>query len=269
MQIYIHRNGQQSGPFPIEEIQSQLSAGTLQPGDLAWYEGAAGWLPVSSIPGVAISPPAISAPAIGAPAPRAAAPPMAAASPRPASQQTSGLAIASMVLGLLGFLMGFITGIPAVICGHIALSRIKKAGGALAGKGFAITGLVTGYISVFLVFVVAILAAIALPVFKSVQVKALETKSLSDAKQIALGCRLYATDNDDKFPDSLDQLFPNYLNDHSILIDPMDPTHTMGFQYFGGKDTDPPGQILLESQIVKDHRRVVVHVDGSGMLQQE
>ena len=40
------------GPFSLEEINRQLAAGTLSLSDQAWYEGAAGWAPLSTVPGV-------------------------------------------------------------------------------------------------------------------------------------------------------------------------------------------------------------------------
>ena len=54
---------------------------------------------------------------------------------------TSGLAIASLVLSLLGP----VGCIPAVICGHIALSQIRKSTG-LSGRGLALAGVIIGYI---------------------------------------------------------------------------------------------------------------------------
>jgi prepilin-type N-terminal cleavage/methylation domain-containing protein len=48
--------------------------------------------------------------------------------------------------------------------------------------------------------IIAILAGIALPVFSQVQVKGAQTKALSNAKQIATACKLYAIDNGGLFP---------------------------------------------------------------------
>ena len=48
--------------------------------------------------------------------------------------------------------------------------------------------------------IIAVLAGIALPVFSSVQERAAQTKDLSNAKQIGLACKLFATDHDGKFP---------------------------------------------------------------------
>ena len=57
----------------------------------------------------------------------------------------SGLAIASLAGGVLSLGLGFLTGIPAVICGHLGRARIRKAGGELRGKGMALAGLTMGY----------------------------------------------------------------------------------------------------------------------------
>ncbi len=68
-------------------------------------------------------------------APAPAVQPSYAPAPR-----TNGLAIASFVLGILGFAI-----IP-VILGHISLSQIAKR--AEGGKVFAIIGLVLGYLGI-------------------------------------------------------------------------------------------------------------------------
>jgi prepilin-type N-terminal cleavage/methylation domain-containing protein len=48
--------------------------------------------------------------------------------------------------------------------------------------------------------IIAVLASLALPAFTSVQESAKRTKDLSNAKQIGLGCKLFAGDHDGKFP---------------------------------------------------------------------
>jgi hypothetical protein len=59
--------------------------------------------------------------------------------------QTESLAIASLVLSLLGWVgLVFLAWIPAIICGHIA--RFKLANTAnLRGRGMAIAGLSVAY----------------------------------------------------------------------------------------------------------------------------
>ncbi len=86
--------------------------------------------------------------------------------------------------------------------------------------------------------IIAILASIALPVFNGVTERANQTKDLSNAKQIGLACKLFATDNNGSFPsrapavdyntatplaggavsnDALWWLFPNYLQTEDIF----------------------------------------------------
>src|SRR5437762_13824102 len=75
-------------------------------------------------------------------------PPPSASSPAPLTAST---AIWSLVLAILSFFCGWlITAIPAVICGHIARSKIRKSGGALGGTGIATAGLILGYIALVL-----------------------------------------------------------------------------------------------------------------------
>jgi hypothetical protein len=58
--------------------------------------------------------------------------------------RTSGLAVASLVLGIL-FLCG-IGSLLATIFGAVALGQISRSRGALTGKGMAVAGLVLGII---------------------------------------------------------------------------------------------------------------------------
>jgi hypothetical protein len=71
--------------------------------------------------------------------------------------QTEGLAVTSLVLGILAWVAcSIFAGIPAIICGHIGRSRISTSNGTLAGGGIAIAGLVLGYLSVFLPLILII-----------------------------------------------------------------------------------------------------------------
>src|SRR5436190_5409018 len=74
------------------------------------------------------------------------APPVTQPVPR-----TAPAAIWSLVLAILSFTCGWlVTAIPAVICGHVARSKIRKSGGGLGGKGVATAGLILGYIALTL-----------------------------------------------------------------------------------------------------------------------
>lgn len=68
------------------------------------------------------------------------------------AQPTDGLCIASFVLALLGF------NIIAVVFGHVGLARVRRTGAP--GAGFAIAGLVIGYLT--LLAIVALLVVVGL-----------------------------------------------------------------------------------------------------------
>ena len=78
-------------------------------------------------------------------------PQMLPAQPTPTSStpRTAPIAIVSLVLAILSFFCGaFLTAIPAIVCGHVAWSAIKKSGSALHGKGIATAGLILGYVAI-------------------------------------------------------------------------------------------------------------------------
>ena len=78
----------------------------------------------------------------------------------PAPPQTNGLAVASLVLGIISLACSqCLTAIPGIIFGHIALGQIRRSGGTQGGRGLAIGGLVTGYISVGIVLLIAVVYA--------------------------------------------------------------------------------------------------------------
>jgi len=83
---------------------------------------------------------------VGGPAPARA--PYAGLGPRgfasQGSTETCGLAVASLVLGLIP--LTCLPSLLAIIFGHIALQRIDQSGGQLTGRRMALWGVVLGYI---------------------------------------------------------------------------------------------------------------------------
>jgi len=71
-----------------------------------------------------------------------------------------------------------------VICGHLAYSRIKRAAGALTGGGLALGGLITGYLSIALIPIIGMLAAIAIPNFVKARSTAQMNMCISNLRQI-------------------------------------------------------------------------------------
>ncbi len=59
---------------------------------------------------------------------------------------TNGKAVGSMVCGVLTTMTMGLTGIPAVILGHTARAEIRRSGEG--GEGFALAGIILGWLSV-------------------------------------------------------------------------------------------------------------------------
>ena len=261
MQYHVAKNGEKSGPFDKEEVYRRLVAGELSGSDLGWHEGMAEWEPLSKIipPPTPQVQPIFAVPGGGA----TAAPALAATTP----QGTSGLAIASLVCGILAFLTLGLTGLPAVITGHLALSRIKKAAGALKGGGMAIAGLIMGYLGFGLVFI-AVLASLAVTAFTMVQQQGMQMKVVNNAKQIVIGMKQYAADHDGKYPPTLDTLFEEQiLPDRKLLEFPAAiNVPGQGWDYRGAELTDRSNGraiVLITKKAVGSKKKIIARNDGS------
>jgi len=73
-------------------------------------------------------------------------------------QKRLPIAFASLVLGILSCTMfGILSGIPAVICGHISLSKIRSEPKKyITGKRLAVSGLFLGYTGIVMTIVLFI-----------------------------------------------------------------------------------------------------------------
>jgi hypothetical protein len=138
MGTYILRNGVQEGPFTDEAIIEALNEHVLSYDDLSWKEGMPEWQPLRCLyqqKGSQPPPPPIP------------------------KKQKKGLAIASLTCGIIGGWLSTLS-IAAIICGHIALHKIKKNPMTHSGKGMAIAGLVLGYLGLSLAIAIGIVRGI-------------------------------------------------------------------------------------------------------------
>lgn len=97
-------------------------------------------------------------------------------------KETSGLAVAALILGIIGFCTLLLAPI-AIILGIVALSDIGKS--KKEGKGLAITGLVLGCVGTFLIPIIAIIAAIAIPGLLQARIAANEGSTIGSLRTIA------------------------------------------------------------------------------------
>ncbi len=110
------------------------------------------------------------------------------------SAKTAPGSIWSLVLGILGITcLSIFAAIPAVICGHVAISKIRKSAGALAGEGLALAGLIMGYIGIaFAILIIPLQLAIAIPSFMKARTTSQKNICINNLRQIESAKDSYA-----------------------------------------------------------------------------
>lgn len=122
MQIFIHRDNQQQGPFSVDEINDRLRSGdVIALGTFAWYEGCPGWMTLDRVPGVFMlnTPPTF----------------VAGAMPSSQSDATGGLIPYKNLYALVGYYLsifsmipfvGIPLGVAGIICGIVGVRRRNR-----------------------------------------------------------------------------------------------------------------------------------------------
>jgi hypothetical protein len=124
---------------------------------------------------------------------------------QPAAQETSGLAIASMICGFLFFI--FPAAVLAVVFGHISNSQIRKSAGRIKGAGMALAGMILGYVGIAFIPIILIIAAIAIPNLLKSKMMANEASAAGDLRRIAVAAIAYQ-DQYHGYPSGLSALGP-------------------------------------------------------------
>ena len=69
--------------------------------------------------------------------------------PQPMYQQTSSLAVISLIAGIASyFILPLVGAIAAIITGNLAKNEIRESAGQLTGDGLARAGLILGWINI-------------------------------------------------------------------------------------------------------------------------
>jgi hypothetical protein len=181
----------------------------------------------------------------------------------PAETKTSGLAITSLVLGILG-ICG-ITALVGLIMGIVALVKINRSGGRLSGQGLAIAGIcVSGFM---LLVSIPFMAGLTLPALARARHRAqvfsqstpqqrMQTiQCVTNMKQLGLAVRVYAVDHNDQLPPSAtwcDAIQSN-IDSPKVFQCPSEPGRRCAYAFnakLDGKkvsEIDPQTVVLFES----------------------
>jgi hypothetical protein len=178
-------DGKEYGPVDVELLRRWVKEGRVNVNSRLQEAGSSEWKAAGQIAEIADL---LGGPPPGIPGqPQALQPPL-----------QNGLAITSLVLGILGVLcLGLLTGIPAIICGHLAHNRARRQPNLYGGGGLALAGFVLGYASVLISF---LMLAMLFPAITKAKSRAQQINCVNNLKQVGLAFKIWALDNQDSFP---------------------------------------------------------------------
>ena len=189
------------------------------------------------------------------------------------ARQGSSLAVWALVLSILSFFLvclGPFAAMAAVVCGHLAAARIKASAGSLGGEGLARTGLVIGYIAVFIYLV--LVPIFVFPALDRSREKIRERICMDNARQIRAACMTYAESNEGYPPENLDQLRPILgLSSNGLPLvflcpaskDHSAPSYEIETASAVNEFGKPAHVVLVREKEAHHHgRRVVAYADG-------
>jgi len=176
-------DGNVYGPVSAEQLKQWIAEGRCDGASKIQAEGSEEWRTLAEFPEFADS----------------IRRPVTSTRPMPSRSsgippKTSGLAIASLILGILGIFCGGITAIVGLVLGIVAIVTINKSDGQLRGSGLAIAGTVVSAI------VLLILPAMLLPALAKAKMRAQTINCLNNVKQLNLALLTYANAHNGKYP---------------------------------------------------------------------
>jgi len=196
MQILINRDGQQLGPYTLEQVNEYLAAGSLSPDDPAWHEGLAEWVPLNQVGGIVV--PAASTPPPFDPGAFGASSPPTASSPPPVASGPPPAAGPPMAMGAVCPQCNVTVQPGQVVCMNCGshLHALPSAGKKGAGKLIAIIG--GGVLA--LGAIIGILASMLLPALARAKAKENRIKCVNNLNSIGKASIGFSQDNGGRTP---------------------------------------------------------------------
>ncbi len=228
-------DGKEYGPVNSELLRQWITEGRANAQTKVKPEGSTDWQTLSAVPEFQ----AAFAVAPGAPSPLPSV---------PVETRTSGMAVTSVVLGVLG-LCG-VTALVGLVLGIVSLVRINRSGGRLSGHGLAIAGIC---VSAFMLFVsIFFMTALTLPALARAKQKAETIRCVNNMKQLALAVKIYALDHNDQFPPAAtwcDAIQRN-VGSSKVFQCPADPSRRCAYAFNAKLDGKKDGEISPETVLL-------------------
>lgn len=108
--------------------------------------------------------------------------------PKPLAPPTSKLAVASLLLGGMTFVLWLVTGIPALFLGVMAIVRINKNPGLIRGKRLAGLGILCGLVGMYVPYGLMLLGV---PSYVTSRDAVRRTQDFNNVKQLVIGIHCY------------------------------------------------------------------------------
>ena len=181
----IGRDRNEYGPVAAEQVRQWIAEGRIDAQTRVQAEGSGVWKPLTDFPGFAEP---LKRRALGATLSKAAA-------KKP--DRISRMAIASLILGVLGLIPIGVTALFGLILGILALVKIKRSKGALGGFGLALAGTIVS--GVFLLTALGV-GALWLSTMRQMKARAPAYRCINHLSQLCWGTRMYLDDHNKCFP---------------------------------------------------------------------
>lgn len=236
----IGADGKEYGPISTEQLRQWITQGRVNAATLIQPEGSSEWKPLSGFLefSAALSTSGLS--------PSAQFPQGAAV----AFSKTSGMAITSLVLGILGVFTCGISALIGLVLGIVAQTQIKKSQGQLSGSGLAIGGICTSAVSLALLLL--IFPGLLLPALARAHDKARTINCMNNMKQLGLGMIMYADGHTNQLPTAAawSDSVSNYVTSTNVFQCPADPHAGCSYAFNQKLDRQDlkqvnPGTVLL------------------------
>lgn len=235
----IGADGKEYGPVTLQELRDWLAQRRINGQTRVRAENNPEWRPAAEIPELASLFAPTPEPSAGPGNPPVITPP---AAPRP----RKGLAVFSFVLGLCSFVLclNAITGIPGIICGHIARRRAIRLPAQYGGAGLATVGLVLGYLSlvVSMIILAMLLPAVSRPKFGTPRFGTVvpdRTDCQRNLRELGLAFKVWALDHNDKYPFNVSTNSGGTLELRSLGNDGFDQNALVHFLAISNELTTP------------------------------
>lgn len=234
----IGADGKEYGPISADQLQEWITQGRVDATTRIQPEGSSVWMPLSRVPGFST----VLFPAV----PHGQDIPVT-------PSKTSGMAIASLVLGILGIFTCGISAIIGLILGIVGQIKINKSQGRLSGSGLAIAGICTSALSLALLFL--ILPGLMLPALAKAKERAMTINCINNIKQLGISMFMYADNHTNQLPSAAawSDSISNFVSSTNVFHCPADSHKGCSYafnQKLAGqnlKDINPRAVMFFES----------------------